>query len=321
MRHLRRPHGVVHRLVGEQRVVTVHVVLHHHLPVAVHPVLHPARRQLDAPGGRQRHEAVDRVTGVAQVFAEGDAVSRERGEDEPAVALLPWRPDQAECRPDLAEPLGVAVAHRHARQAAVVAERPAVVWAAEGAAVALVRVAQPVAPVRTPVGHHPDLAVLAAGDHVRLARDALGDVVTWLGDLALVSDEHPALAEDAAHLQVVHLGVGVHEAADTVRLDERADVTGAEPGPGLGRRAGLVGNRHDNNLLSVMSDRRRGLWGARTAGSLAPPTVRKAISTGGPMSGACPDGASVVRTRRCPLASSTSITWYGPVATMRPGSR
>src|ERR1700748_2843541 len=44
----------------------------------------------------------------------------------PAVALLPCRPDQAEAGADRTEPLRVTVAHGHAGQAAVVAERPPV---------------------------------------------------------------------------------------------------------------------------------------------------------------------------------------------------
>jgi hypothetical protein len=71
---------------------------------------------------------------------------------------------------------------------------------------------QPVAAVGTAVGQDPDHAVLAAYHHHGFGRDALGHVVAWLGDFALVGHEHPALAEDALHLQAEHLRGGVHAA-------------------------------------------------------------------------------------------------------------
>jgi len=149
---------------------------------------------------------------------------------------------------------------------------------------------QPVAAVGTAVGQDPDHAVLAAYHHHGFGRDALGHVVAWLGDFALVGHEHPALAEDALHLQAEHLRGGVHAAVHAVFPHQRVDVTGTQARE-------LFGDDHgEDSPVSC------------TAGRTVAPTTRKAISTGAPIAGACSHAWVVVMTRRWPLVSSTSIT-------------
>src|ERR1039457_5712385 len=205
VRDLGRPHRVVHRLVGEQRVVAIHVVLHHHLPVAEHPLLHPARRQLELAGRGKRQQPVNRSPGVTEMTRQGDALGRQRGEDEAAVTLLPGR---AFTRPRAARISGYCSPYPSRigtldRAPSLLNVQP---WYGQRNDVVFPFSAlQPVAAVGTAVGQDPDHAVLAAYHHHGFGRDALGHVVAWLGDFALVGHEHPALAEDALHLQAEHL--------------------------------------------------------------------------------------------------------------------
>ena len=41
-----------------------------------------------------------------------------------------------------------------------------------------------------------------------------------------MADEYPQPAEDALHLQIEHIGIGVHPAVHLVGLDQPGDVVG-----------------------------------------------------------------------------------------------
>ena len=63
-------------------------------------------------------------------------------------------------------------------------------------------------------------AAVAMADHDHgLAADLRGDEVAGLRHLARVPDEQPSAAEDALHLQLEHLRIGVDVAVHATGLD------------------------------------------------------------------------------------------------------
>src|SRR5690606_41798796 len=66
------------------------------------------------------------------------------------------------------------------------------------------------APVRADGEVHVDLAVLAPGHDHRIGAHVADYEVAGIGDLGLVPEEHPDLAEDLLHLQLVDLTVRQH---------------------------------------------------------------------------------------------------------------
>src|SRR5207245_1740924 len=96
-----------------------------------------------------------------------------------------------------------------------------------------------------------------------------------LGHLAVVPDVDPALAEDALHLQLEDLGVGVDRARHPVGEDQIIDAGAGGPRVQFGHRG-----------VSVSGGSVSRAGGSSNAGTATSPTVRNVMLTGEPMAGA-----------------------------------
>ena len=68
---------------------------------------------------------------------------------------------------------------------------------------------------------------MARHDH-GLTGHPRGEEVARIRDLALVAEQQPGPAEQALHLELEHVRIGVDGAVDAVGLDQSGDVVGAE---------------------------------------------------------------------------------------------
>ena len=117
----------------------------------------------------------------------------------------------------------VATAERTTEQPARVAERPAVVRAAERAGVSTLDVAHDVPAMAAAVEEQVNVPLPVAGHDHGLRADRLEHVVVGLRDLARVPDVDPRPVPDALELQDEHRRVGVQRPVDAIRPDEIAD--------------------------------------------------------------------------------------------------
>jgi hypothetical protein len=98
---------------------------------------------------------------------------------------------------------------RQPGQPTVVAVGPGVVRAAEVRGVAQLGPAHLHAAVQAHVEHHPDHAGLVPGHDERVGQDPADHVVTGIGDLGLVRQEHPGPGEEPVAFGREDLRVGV----------------------------------------------------------------------------------------------------------------
>jgi hypothetical protein len=198
------------RLMDEVGVIAVHPVLHLELPVAVVTVLvHPATR-VDRALGRKIHEEIDVIFRAGQVIRQRLDVGAKAGENQPAILLDARRFDQRKLAAIEIAPVAASI--RHSYQVAFVVVGPAVVPAAKVARIAALLLTDCRRPMHTAVHQDMDLAVLVAGQNCRLGADADRLVVARLGDLALMTDEHPVAFEDAFHLELEDAGLEIDSA-------------------------------------------------------------------------------------------------------------
>ncbi len=114
--------------------------------------------------------------------------------------------------------------HWHGHQLAVGVEGPAVIAAGQSLRVAFAFVDHLGAAVGAAVEQHLHRAVAVARHDDRLAAEIRGDEVTRIGHLALVTDEQPGAAEDALHLQLEHIRIGIDAPMHPAGFDQRRDV-------------------------------------------------------------------------------------------------
>ena len=77
-------------------------------------------------------------------------------------------------------------------------------------------------------------AAVAVADHDHgLPSELGGDVVAGLRHLAGMADEQPRLAEDALHLELEDVRIGVDVAVHATGLDEAGDVIGMSVAHGI----------------------------------------------------------------------------------------
>ena len=67
----------------------------------------------------------------------------------------------------------------------------------------------------------------------RLAAELGGDEIAGIRDLARMTDEQPGAAEDAFHLQVEQVRIGIDAPVHTAGLDELFDLVGVAVAHGL----------------------------------------------------------------------------------------
>jgi hypothetical protein len=187
------------------------------------------------------------------VLVEALTVGGEAREHEAAVLADPRRTGEAELL--LAEAGRAALRHRHADQRAVHVEGPAVIAAHEPGAVAAALVRDLGAAMGAAVEQNVDAAIVVARHDHRLAAEIGGDVVARLTHLAGMADEQPSAAEDALHLQLEDLGIGVDPAVHAPRLDQSAD---------------LIRPVQHGSMSSLRRSRRKCRIGAGQASSRAP---------------------------------------------------
>ena len=216
-------------LVRDRRVQRVELVLHEELPVRLldHAVAH--RHDLDLAHRRAVAHVVERDLGLAEELQQRRAVGRQAGEHEAAIAVDPRRALQVAVGVALVHARAlVALGQRDRADLAVEVVAPRVVAADERVAGVALQVAHQLhAAVRAAVVQHVNAAVGVAHHHHRLAADVHRDVVAGVRDLRLVAAVDPHTLEDALHLAVEDLLVGVHALVHAVRLDTARDV---EPG-------------------------------------------------------------------------------------------
>jgi hypothetical protein len=118
----------------------------------------------------------------------------------------------------------IAVIERHGFQPAVQMIGPAVIAARKLGRVALLGRDHERPAMGALVVNNANRAVDITNHHDRLATETRREVVAGIPDLAFVADVDPCDAEDALHLQLEDLRVGVQPAVNAPRLNERREV-------------------------------------------------------------------------------------------------
>ena len=196
--------------VHGRHMVAVGAVFRLQLPVAVEGVGGGAAQHLQALGGLVDGH-VDDLGRVTEVILERHDVRVEAAEEEAAVALEASDLDEvvAALGVELLRVAGIARV-LHLEQLAGVVEGPAVERAGERGAVVGLAPAQHRAAMAARVDQAVELALLVAGDNDGLATDVGGEVVTHVGNLALMCEVNPVALEDVLHLELEELLVGKH---------------------------------------------------------------------------------------------------------------
>ena len=187
--------------MSDRHVVGLQVVVHRDLPVHV-------------PGfgrdGRKRHHVLEAI---------GRELIRERAPHPGDRLWIAGQRDEDESERNVhfhrAQPvLGPVESRegipcRHSQQRTIMAVRPAVVRASDGARAVAVAIEQPRAAMTADVVERPDHALAVAQADDALRTDVQGDVIAGLPELADVAKHLPARQQDPFDLEPRHLRVAV----------------------------------------------------------------------------------------------------------------
>ena len=86
------------------------------------------------------------------------------------------------------------------------------------------------AAVRAPVKEYVYIGMTVTGDDHRAAAKMTGDKVACCGDFTLVTDEHPGIGKNIAHLAPEQCRARINRAMDAAFLDEIVPVSGGISG-------------------------------------------------------------------------------------------
>ena len=210
--------------MAERHVVGVEHVLDLELPVAVEDVAVHAEIEGECAFRRPIDEIVDVRLDRPDMVLEARTVGGKAREHEAAVFAGARRAAETEVL--LAEVGSAALRDGDAGERAVGIEGPAVIEAGHPRRVAAALVDDLGAAMGAAVEEHVDRAVPMAGHHHRLPSELGGEVIAGIGNLAHVPDEQPSPPEDALHLELEDVRVGVDPLVDAAGLDEVGDLCG-----------------------------------------------------------------------------------------------
>ena len=204
-----------------RRVVTLDAALDLDFPVALVQVfVDAAATDQNLAHRREVHVQIDEFLDAAEFLVERDVrLGQQAREDDAAVVADPRR--RHEVQLVLVDLAGV-VAPRHGDggERPVEAEFPAVVRAGEAPRVALFGCTNGGTAVHAAVDQHVYLAGQVTTDDDRHQADERRLVIARIRNLAFVRHVHPGAVEDALHLVVEHLGVGVEADVRAVHARE-----------------------------------------------------------------------------------------------------
>ena len=234
---------LVHRRgMAERHVIAVEHVLDLELPVAVVDVAVLAHVERELAAGCAVDHVVDVALDRADVVLEARALLGEACENEAAILADTRRAREAEGR--LVEIGRAAFLDRHGREPPVGVETPAVVAAGETRGVALALVHHLGAAMGAAIEQHVHGVVAMTGHDDRLAAEVGGDEVAGIWHLAGMADEQPRAREDAFHLQLEHVGIGVDAAMHAAGFNQGGDVVGVSVVHGDSRLCCSAALRH-----------------------------------------------------------------------------